>query len=93
MLNTDIDDIDEMIGVVPECEPYRPSWQRVKKALVELGTTPNKQSTPCPYHHAILALYGKWRTTVGKDCDASIVDSFIAWVQDQLPAPWHFWRL
>lgn len=32
---------------------------------------------------AILALYGKWRTSIGKDCDASIADSFIAWAQAQ----------
>lgn len=46
MLSTYIDDINEMVGVVPECEPYRKSWQRIKTALAELGTTPNKQSPP-----------------------------------------------
>lgn len=35
MLSEDIDDINEMIGVVPECEPYRESWLRIKTALVE----------------------------------------------------------
>ena len=45
MPGKDIDDINEMIGVVPECEPYRKSWNRIKKELDEgKKPIPNKAS-------------------------------------------------
>jgi hypothetical protein len=47
-LSGDIDDINEMIGVVPECEPYRDSWQRIKTALVELGISHSATTKPMP---------------------------------------------
>lgn len=61
MLSTDIDDINEMVGVVPECEPYRESWQRIKTALAELGTTPNTGSPKLPTGEDVWNHVLEWR--------------------------------
>jgi len=54
-------------------------WNAATGAAVERFTSTNS------VRDAIVALYGRWATTVGKDSDHTQVDNFVDWMQQQHP--------
>jgi hypothetical protein len=71
--------MSELIYIVDRSHSYsgQEALAVIRAALAELGTTQNGAMD------AFLALYGTWRTTVGKHYEATVLDHFINWVQEQ----------
>jgi len=52
------------------------AWDAAKPAVIANTSTNSSMD-------AIIAMYGKWRTTVGKHYDATVLDHFLEWAQQQ----------